>query len=104
MLARAGRSRASRDGRIDRRRASRHHRHPRSEADPEDESLKTSYDPSANALDLDFSHEPIVESEAVRPGIIVELDDEGRVVGIEILDATMPTARGADLKALSDAA
>jgi len=45
-----------------------------------------------------------VESDEVRPGIIFDLDGEGRVVGIEILDASVHMARGIDLKTLADAA
>jgi len=66
--------------------------------------MKTSYDPRADALTLGFSDDVIVESDEVRPGIIFDLDGEGRVVGIEILDASVHMARGVDLKALADAA
>ncbi|CAA2099280.1 hypothetical protein MBUL_00067 [Methylobacterium bullatum] len=66
--------------------------------------MKTSYDARVDALYLGFSDETIVESEEVRPGIIFDLDGEGRVVGIEILDASVHMARGADLKALAAAA
>ena len=66
--------------------------------------MKTSYDPQVDALYLGFSDDVIIESEEVRPGIIFDLDGEGRVVGIEILDASLHMARGADLKALADAA
>ncbi len=66
--------------------------------------MKTSYDSQVDALYLGFSDESVVESEEIRPGIIFDLDAEGRVVGIEILDASVHMARGADLKSLADAA
>jgi uncharacterized protein YuzE len=66
--------------------------------------MKTRYDSNADALYLGFSDEPIVESEEVRPGIIFDLDSEGRVIGIEILDAAQHMARGTDLKSLATAA
>lgn len=66
--------------------------------------MKTSYDASVDALYLGFSEGPIVESDEVRSGIIFDLDADGRVVGIEILDASTHMARGADLKGLASAA
>jgi uncharacterized protein YuzE len=39
----------------------------------------------------------------VRPGVILDLDAEGRIVAVEILDASEHLASGADLKALSAA-
>lgn len=65
--------------------------------------MKTTYDSKGDALYLGFSEDAIVESEEVRPGIVFDLDGEGRVVGIEILDASLRMARGADLKALAAA-
>lgn len=49
--------------------------------------MKTTYDKDANALYVRFSERRIVESEEVRPGLIVDFDDQGRIVGLEMLDA-----------------
>jgi uncharacterized protein YuzE len=49
--------------------------------------MKTTYDKDANALYVRFSERQIVESEEVRPGLIVDFDDQGRIVGLEMLDA-----------------
>jgi uncharacterized protein YuzE len=65
--------------------------------------MKSRYDPEADALYLSFSDAPIIESEEVRPGIIFDYDAEGRVVGIEVLDAAEHLSGGGDLRTLSAA-
>ena len=49
--------------------------------------MKTIYDDEANALFVRFSDQAIVCSEEVRPGLIIDFDGEGRIVGFEMLDA-----------------
>jgi uncharacterized protein YuzE len=51
--------------------------------------MKIKYDKEANAFYVRFSERDIVESEEVRPGLIVDFDSEGRIVGLEMLDARM---------------
>jgi uncharacterized protein YuzE len=65
--------------------------------------MKTRYDPEVDALYVRFAEAKIVESEEVRPGVVLDFDAEGRIVGMEILDASEHLARGADLRALSAA-
>jgi uncharacterized protein YuzE len=65
--------------------------------------MKTRYDPEVDALYVRFAEATIIESEEVRPGDILDLDAEGRIVAVEILDASEHLASGADLKALSAA-
>lgn len=48
---------------------------------------KFEYDPDANAAYLRFSSEPIIESEEVSAGIVLDYDQDGRIVGMEVLDA-----------------
>lgn len=48
---------------------------------------KVTYDPEANAAYIRFSSERVEESEEVSPGIVLDYDDEGRIVGMEVLDA-----------------
>ncbi len=47
--------------------------------------MKLSYDPEVDALYLSLSAAPVVESEEARPGVVLDLDAQGEVVGIEIL-------------------
>ena len=49
--------------------------------------MRLSYDRESDALFVRFSDEPIIESEEVRPGLIVDFDAAGRIVAIEVLDA-----------------
>ena len=50
--------------------------------------IKTSYDPEADAMFVWLAPEPIrsAETREVAPGIMLDFDAEGRVIGIEILD------------------
>jgi uncharacterized protein YuzE len=50
-------------------------------------TLKVEYDPEANAAYIRFSSEAILESEEVSAGIVLDYDDQGHIVGMEILDA-----------------
>jgi uncharacterized protein YuzE len=45
------------------------------------------YDPEANAAYIRFSPERVEESEEVAPGIVLDYDGKGRIVGMEVLDA-----------------
>ncbi len=50
-------------------------------------TLKLEYDPEANAAYIRFSSEPILESEEVSDGIVLDYDDHGHIVGMEVLNA-----------------
>lgn len=65
--------------------------------------MKTRYDSEADAFYLRLADGPIVESEEVRPGIVLDFDSQGRVLGIEILDASEQIADGADFGILTAA-
>ena len=45
------------------------------------------YDPAANAAYIRFSSEAILESEEVSAGLVLDYDDQGRIVGLEVMDA-----------------
>jgi uncharacterized protein YuzE len=45
-------------------------------------------DPETGALYVRPSDELIIESEQVKPGVILDYDEAGNVVGIEILNAS----------------
>ncbi|MDB5615074.1 MAG: hypothetical protein JWQ22_2727 [Devosia sp.] len=48
---------------------------------------KVTYDAKANAAYIRFSPEQVQESEEVSAGIVLDYDAEGRIVGMEVLDA-----------------
>lgn len=50
--------------------------------------MKVTYDTSVDVLRILFSDVPIAESDEDKPGVIIDYDAEGNVVGIEILDAS----------------
>ena len=55
--------------------------------------MKLHFDETADALYLRFDESLIVESEEIQPGIVLDFDERGEVVGIEILglkDRTPP--------------
>ena len=58
--------------------------------------MKSRYDAEADALYVQLAEARVVGSEEVRPGIVLDLDDAGRVVGIEILAAFRHVAEGAE--------
>lgn len=47
--------------------------------------MKVIFDEQNDALYVRLDHTPIAESEAAQPGVILDFDELGRVVGIEIL-------------------
>ena len=48
--------------------------------------MKLKVDKENNALYFRLDEKVIVESEEVRPGVILDFDKDGRVVGVEFLD------------------
>ncbi len=50
-------------------------------------SVHLSYDPVTDAAYLPFSAQAIVESEEVAPGLVLDYDADGRMVGMEVLQA-----------------
>ena len=65
--------------------------------------MKSRYDREADALYVQLADATIVGSEEVRPGFMLDFDAAGRVVGIEILDASEHVAEGADFAHLAAA-
>ena len=49
--------------------------------------IKITYDPEVDVLRIIFSDAPIEESDEEKPGVILDFDKDGNVVGLEILDA-----------------
>jgi uncharacterized protein YuzE len=59
--------------------------------------MKTRYDAEADTLYLRFADAQIVESEEVAHGVVLDFDAEGRIVAIELIDASRHLAAGAKL-------
>lgn len=50
--------------------------------------MKITYDPEVDVLRIIFSDVAIEESDEEKPGIILDFDKAGNIVGMEILDAS----------------
>ncbi len=46
------------------------------------------YDPEVDALAINWGDARIVESDEVAPGLILDYDKDGNVIGVEVLDAS----------------
>lgn len=50
--------------------------------------MKVTYDPEVDVLRILLSHAPVEESDEDKPGVILDYDKAGNIVGLEILDAS----------------
>ena len=50
--------------------------------------MKVSYDPEVDVLRVLFNANPIEESDEERPGLILDYDAGGNIVGVEVLNAS----------------
>lgn len=50
--------------------------------------VKVTYDQEADALRIILNDEEIWDNDEDKPGVIIDYDDEGEIVGFEILDAS----------------
>jgi len=50
--------------------------------------MKVKYDKETDVLYITFSKNKIKESDEDKPGIVIDYDKKGSIVGIEILDAS----------------
>jgi uncharacterized protein YuzE len=56
--------------------------------------MRTSYDPEADAMFVWFGPEgKSADTEEVAPGIMLDFDSDGRVIGIEVLNVSERMAR-----------
>ena len=53
--------------------------------------MKVTYDQEVDILRILLSDSDIEESDEDKPGIIIDYDDRGNIVGLEILDASTRT-------------
>ncbi len=58
--------------------------------------MKVHYYPETDSLYIDLLEKPGVEAQEVRPGIVLDFDEQGRLVGIDIDHAS----KNADLASL----
>ncbi len=50
--------------------------------------MKVTYDPEVDVVRIIFSNKPVEESDEDKPGVILDYDQKGNIVGMEILDAS----------------
>jgi uncharacterized protein YuzE len=55
--------------------------------------MKVTYNPGDDTLRILFRNAPILESETHRPGLILDYDQDGRIVGLELAAASEHLSR-----------
>jgi uncharacterized protein YuzE len=50
--------------------------------------MKVFYDPEVDVLRILFSNQAIEESDEDKPGVIIDYDKNGNIVGLEVLEAS----------------
>jgi uncharacterized protein YuzE len=50
--------------------------------------MKVIYDRETDILTIIFTESPVTESDEDKPGVILDYDDKGNLVSLEILDAS----------------
>jgi len=60
--------------------------------------MKVTYDPNVDVLRILFRNVPIEESDEDKPGVILDYDKAGNIVGMEVLNASqrVENPRGVD--------
>ncbi|MEK0434024.1 MAG: hypothetical protein RL369_73 [Pseudomonadota bacterium] len=53
--------------------------------------MKIEYDQQADAMYIRLRAGKVIESEEVRPGVVLDFDAQGQVLGIEMLDVSQRT-------------
>ena len=60
--------------------------------------MKVSYDPEVDVLRIVLGDQPIEESDEDKPGVILDYDHAGNLVGLEVLDASTRVANPRSLE------
>lgn len=50
--------------------------------------MKIEYDPKADAMYIRLAAGEVADSDEVRPGVVLDFDASGKVLGIEMLDVS----------------
>ncbi|MDJ0598203.1 MAG: DUF2283 domain-containing protein [Crocosphaera sp.] len=64
--------------------------------------MEAKYDRDVDVLRLNWSNAEIEESDAISPGVILDYDAQGNVIGIEILNASKKIENFTQTKAIGD--
>ena len=56
---------------------------------PEEDPMKVTYDPEVDVLHIVLNNGPVMASDQNKPGVIIDYDQEGNLIGLEILEASM---------------
>jgi uncharacterized protein YuzE len=59
--------------------------------------MKADYDAEVDVLTVTFSTAEVEESDEIRPGVVLDYDAQGNVVGLEILDASRRVENPAEM-------
>ena len=54
--------------------------------------MKATYDTKTDTLTLELKPGPVAESDEGKPGVILDYDADGSLIGIEVLDASKRVA------------
>jgi uncharacterized protein YuzE len=60
--------------------------------------MKATYDPKTDTLTLELAPGPVAESDEDKPGVILDYDAQGDLIGIEVLDASRRVAQAQSME------